>query len=334
MAIFTGTPGDDRLPPSQPADLSDEFYGYAGNDLIVAGGGSDLVYGGDGDDVIYASYSTMILSKGGADTIYGGAGNDLIWMGPGTNRLYGDEGNDTFVSQGVGGGWFNGGAGFDVIVLRNYNGWDGGHGTESLLQIDEITGIEAIVSQSSLPSYIVTEGGTFDFRQTQIKGFSGIRGDADHADVIYAGVFDYGTGTLYGANVDGQAGNDQLYGTYLADSLLGGAGNDFVNGGAGADSIFGGTGNDTLYGGSGNDSLTGGAGTDVFWFDAGQGTDNVTDWVNGTDKFAIGSSISTVNLYNSGGNAVLDLVSGSSHTYVVLTGVAPSQIDGSDFIWV
>ena len=334
MSVYNGTSGSDILPASGNADFSDQFNGYGGDDYIVAGGGSDLVYGGDGDDIIFASDYVMDVYKGGADTIYGGAGNDRIWMGPGVNTLYGEDGDDTFISQGVGGARFFGGAGTDVILLKNYNGWNGGHGTESLLQIDEISGVEAIISQSSLPSYIVTEGGTFDFRQTKIQGFSGIRGDGLHDDTIYAGVFDYGTGIYFGANVDGQGGNDNLFGTFLGDVLNGGAGDDLISGGSGADAMSGGSGNDTLYGGLGNDTLTGGAGSDLFWFDAGQGTDTVTDWVNGVDKFVLGSAISGVNLYNSGGNAVLDLVSGSSHTYVLLSGVSPSLIDASDFMWV
>lgn len=274
MALIQGNDQDNYLYGTswKGIGLSDEIYGYGGNDVIIAGGGSDTVYGGDGDDIIFASESWMDQYQGGSDLIHGGSGNDQIWMGPGFNTMYGEDGDDLFISQGVGGGRFHGGNGLDAILLKNYNGWDGGHPTESLLQVYEIDGVESIRSQSTIPSYIVTEGGTFDFSQIVIVGFNGIRGDDAAGDTIYAGVFNYGGTAFYGANVDGQGGNDQIYGTFLADTLKGGYGDDIVNGGAGNDTISGGVGNDTLFGGTGNDTLTGGAGADCFRFDVGQGT--------------------------------------------------------------
>jgi serralysin len=71
--------------------------------------------------------------------------------------------------------------------------------------------------------------------------------------------------------LNGGAGNDNLFGSQANetfngrggnDSILAGSGNDTLNGGAGDDSLNGGDGNDKLLGGAGNDVLLGGAGAD------------------------------------------------------------------------
>jgi trimeric autotransporter adhesin len=81
-----------------------------------------------------------------------------------------------------------------------------------------------------------------------------------------------GPETLVGTSgndaIDGLAGNDVIHGL---------GGDDVLHGGAGDDSIVGGPGNDTLNGNEGNDTLTGGDGVDTFQFDAGGGSDTITD---------------------------------------------------------
>ena len=62
------------------------------------------------------------------------------------------------------------------------------------------------------------------------------------------------SGDALGARVDGEAGNDALYGGDSDDILQGGDGNDFVRGG-GDDTVVGGDGDDTLIGGEGRDIL-------------------------------------------------------------------------------
>lgn len=318
MADVTGTPLDDRLTGTtyMGVDLSDNIYGYGGNDTIV-GGGSDQIYGGEGNDIIFASYGVMDVSAGGVDVIYGEAGNDTIVLGPGFNSVFGGADNDIFVSYGVGNGNYDGGSGSDTIVLLDYNGWDGGHPSESLLQIGTITDVERIESQSSLPSYIILTGGTVDFSHSTIVDFDGIRGDDTLGDTIYTTYFyNSATKTYSGAIVDGQGGDDTIFGSILGDTIRGG------------------TGNDVLFGGAGNDSLYGGAGADWFWFEVGEGIDTVYDWADGIDKIVVGSSVTLVNLYNSGGSALLEFDDGSAHyTYALLNGVSPTAIDGSDLLF-
>jgi fibronectin-binding autotransporter adhesin len=63
--------------------------------------------------------------------------------------------------------------------------------------------------------------------------------------------------------LDGNAGDDRVYGGNGNDTLSGSAGNDLLSGGAGNDLLMGLDGNDVLIGGMGIDSLDGGNGNDL-----------------------------------------------------------------------
>jgi hypothetical protein len=68
-------------------------------------------------------------------------------------------------------------------------------------------------------------------------------------------------GSAFNDRIDGGAGNDggRLYG------LQGGAGNDTILGGGGDDRMDGGAGDDHLYGGAGRDHVSGGGGFDTLY---------------------------------------------------------------------
>jgi 2',3'-cyclic-nucleotide 2'-phosphodiesterase (5'-nucleotidase family) len=79
-------------------------------------------------------------------------------------------------------------------------------------------------------------------------------------------------GTVGDDNIDGQKGNDRLFGLVGDDTLMGGndndqlfgdQGNDLLQGQQGDDQLFGGEGNDTLRGVDGNDTLLGEDGNDL-----------------------------------------------------------------------
>ncbi|OLT61462.1 hypothetical protein BJP37_23080 [Moorena bouillonii PNG] len=82
--------------------------------------------------------------------------------------------------------------------------------------------------------------------------------------------------------IQGNLGNDVIYGDQGDDVIQGNEGNDQLFGGEGDDVIQGGAGNDRIWGDSGNDVLQGGAGHDTFrdsagvnYFDGGEGRDTV-----------------------------------------------------------
>jgi hypothetical protein len=110
---------------------------------------------------------------------------------------------------------------------------------------------------------------------------------AESAEVINGGA---GTDRIYGGggddvlrgaagadHLEGGQGDDVAFGGSGADEIAGNQGNDDLDGGRGADSLDGGSGDDTLSGGRGDDLLAGGSGADAYVFDAGDGTDTITD---------------------------------------------------------
>ena len=66
--------------------------------------------------------------------------------------------------------------------------------------------------------------------------------------------------------------------TYGFSSINGEAGNDILWGSNGDETINGGAGDDTIFGGSGDDILIGGTGSDIFQFTATAGSDVIIDF--------------------------------------------------------
>ncbi|KAM3116326.1 calcium-binding protein [Phormidesmis sp. 146-33] len=75
------------------------------------------------------------------------------------------------------------------------------------------------------------------------------------------------------AELHGGAGDDNLYGSSLADQLFGDEGSDRLSGRGSDDLLYGGEGNDRLYGDEGNDTLFGEAGDDLL--EGGIGNDQL-----------------------------------------------------------
>ncbi|MCF7699270.1 calcium-binding protein [Loktanella sp. M215] len=93
---------------------------------------------------------------------------------------------------------------------------------------------------------------------------------------------DTGNDEVYGGGgkdlITGNMGDDILFGEDGADSMNGGSGNDLLFGGAGDDILEGGWGDDSLTGGEGRDLLNGGGGNDVL---DGRDADGGFDYLNG-----------------------------------------------------
>ncbi len=86
-------------------------------------------------------------------------------------------------------------------------------------------------------------------------------------------------------------GKDSLIGTAGDDILRGGMGKDTVVGLSGNDVLIGGNDTDILIGGLGKDILTGGDRNDIFVFNAGEGTDVITDFNYGKDLIGLGNGL-------------------------------------------
>jgi Ca2+-binding RTX toxin-like protein len=90
-------------------------------------------------------------------------------------------------------------------------------------------------------------------------------------------------------------GDDVVFGSIYADTIIAGQGDDEVHGDRGNDTIHGYAGRDYLYGGRGRDDIFGGAGNDVIeggdgadWIEGDEGHDSIQG--NGGDDTILGGS--------------------------------------------
>ncbi|MFH1746454.1 MAG: Ig-like domain-containing protein, partial [Planctomycetota bacterium] len=259
----------------------DEFHGAS---FIVTGDVSGDVapieHTGDGKIIIAGTGDETLTGTDNDDTMRGGEGNDVIDGGAGTDTVdYGDA--DSAVS-----------------VNLNSGQASGGDGSDSLIDIENVTGS--------------------DYNDT-------IRGDAG-ANVIDGGA---GNDSVYGGDgadvIDGGAGND---------SLRGEAGDDVISGGEGNDSLYGGTGDDVLDGGAGSDYANyyySDTAVDVNLADGtatGEGTDTLSNIENVTgsqhDDTLTGDDNGNT-IYGQGGDDVIDAGGGNDSVYA---GEGADVIDG------
>jgi GH24 family phage-related lysozyme (muramidase) len=121
--------------------------------------------------------------------------------------------------------------------------------------------------------YIVDKGlgtpGTIDALNIQVTSAkkTSLKGEADKTHTGSDRDLLIGTEKQFDL-LDGQGGDDFLFGGSGIDVLKGGAGKDYLNGGDDAD---------ILDGGAGNDQLVGGTGDDTYYWRAGGGNDTITD---------------------------------------------------------
>lgn len=299
MAVFNGTSGDDYLPGTTDNDI---INGLEGDDLLFGNLGNDGLYGGDGNDIF------KIGGPSGEDYFYGGSGYDSILI-------------------------------YDVSTIY----------TTVEFTIGWLDSVERIASSGVWQDVFIKGIGVIDLSGTELIDIAGFRGSNGNDYLTGNVIYDSSTSTYMGIDIWGYDGNDELTGSSLSDVLDGGNGADKLFGANGGDNLYGGAGDDTLYGeagddaldggsdddvllgGAGDDVLTGGAGADWFWFETNEGVDIVTDFEDGVDKIVVGTSISNINVYDYGGDALLEFDNGA--TYALLAGVAPTSIDGSDFLW-
>ncbi|MEI6573176.1 MAG: hypothetical protein WCO61_06505 [Alphaproteobacteria bacterium] len=248
---------------------------------------------------------TIDGSLGALDTIVTGAGNDLIIGGAFNNTLNGGAGNNTIDGSLGATNSLVGGAGNDSIIGGAANNTiNGGAGNNT---IDGSRG--AINSLNSLT------GGAGD-------------------DWIIGG---RGSNTLSGG-----AGNNTIDGSLGAiNSLVGGSGNDSIWGSINADTIIDGGGADTLRGGDGNDIYITSSGNDTIVETVNGGIDTIqttaTNIVLGSIDTANGGSANNFieNLTYTGsstfsgtGNELDNIITGGSNSDTLDGGAGNDTIVG------
>lgn len=312
LGHFLGGGGGDDIIRGQNGAAT--MAGGTGNDQYVVGhlGAQVQENANEGIDTVYlavngwtnpAHVEIVRLSAPGVVLVHGNDGNeDLVANQAEASTLNGNGGDDTLWGSGLA-DTLNGGAGNDI--LRGQGGADSYSGG---------LGNDQFVVFSAGATIIENAGEGYDI--VYFDG-AGILSIGDHVEE--ARLFGAGTGLTGNADANLIVGNS----SGLASFLDGGAGNDVIFGTAAADTIIGGAGNDTLY-------SQGGA--DIFRFGAQWGYDQIAGFTAGAAKlqFLAASGVTSF--------AQLSLASGGGNTQVEFGGYAVlvfgvGALTASDFLF-
>ncbi|MEM9139193.1 MAG: calcium-binding protein, partial [Pseudomonadota bacterium] len=274
--------GTDQRDVLRGASNDDVIFGGAGNDLLDGKDGADTVYGGAGNDRIFVDHidDVIVEVEGGgyewvstsvsrtledhvdSATAIGDAevylrGNDL------DNWLVGNEQSN--VLRGLDGqDRLRGESGNDIL--------DGGRGADVL---EGGAGDDRIFVDHIDDVIVEVEGGGYEWVSTSVS--RSLEANVESATAL-------GTTEI------------DLTGNILDNWLIGNAASNVLSGRDGNDRLEGREGADTLIGGQGTDILTGGSGADVFFFEIGDGADNIRDFSVSEDTLAFGAGLSLADL--------------------------------------
>ena len=280
----------------------------------------------------------MITNGTVIENALGGSGDDLIEGNDADNQLSGNTGKD----------YLKGGEGNDSLILSADGVWDDSYeainmGSESSIgtnQTASLAGLnrfsDVLEGGNGTDSVILTNGSDAFFiddiysgHHSAIKLSTTVDGAYSTARILDLEIINAGEGDdivdLTSVNfvvvnpleLNGEAGNDTLWGS---------TGNDTLNGGEGSD---------RLNGGSGDDQLTGGADKDTFQFTASSGNDTIIDFsVADTDTlefyYQSGASSTIGDLKVSNGVITWNTGDQSREVQIDLTGTMTSS-DINDF---
>ena len=284
-----GGAGDDTIAGGQGietlvgADGNDTLDGNAGNDRALLGAGDDTFVWDPGDG------SDVVEGEAGADTMRFNGANvaEQVELSANGNRLrfFRTQANITMDTAGVERVDFNALGGADLVTVNDLTGTDVGSVNVDLAGTLGGAGGDAAVDK------VVVNG-------TAGNDTIAVRGDASGVDVagLRAAVAIRHQEPSDVLAVNGLGGDDDISAAALVAQAItltldGEAGDDSIFGGQGIETLFGGDGNDTLDGFKGNDLALMGAGDDTFFWDPGDGSDVVEGEAGDDSMVFIGANI-------------------------------------------
>jgi Ca2+-binding RTX toxin-like protein len=268
---------------------------------------SDVVFGSTGIDTLH-TYATVELPSEWENVVMEGSNNIAITGNSLNNHIATNNGSNTISTL----------SGNDIVELTADSIWSGGYlaknvgnsfsiGTNETVSIDSLNRFSDVIDGGAdIDTIILTDGNdaffiddVYSAHHSSLTLSSTMQGINSTARVVDLEVINAGEGNDI---VDLTSEN-----FVLSEAIVinGEAGNDTIWGSNGNDAIDGGSGNDSINGGSGNDTLTGGVGADIFQFTATSGNDVISDFDVANDS---------INLYyratDKHTNADLDLTNG------------------------
>ena len=286
---------------------ADTLQGEGASDTLLPGTGSDIqVDGGTGTDTVsYADRSTTItvdLSSGsatagaetdpltsienatggtGADTLIGSSSPNVLTGLDGADHLLGGNGNDDLLPGNGSDPEVDGGGGTGdtlsyadrstAVVANLSTGIATGHGTDTLSNLENITGTKAndtLTGTTAANTLIGKDGNDIlrglDANDTLLPGPGDdpeVNGGVGTSDTVSYSDATAGVGVNLSTNTTSlAAGTDVLSGI---ENAIGTGADDTLTGSGVANILIGSDGADKLRGGGGNDVLRPGAGDDT-----------------------------------------------------------------------
>jgi Ca2+-binding RTX toxin-like protein len=308
MTTFTGTSGNDNLPPPGSDNSGDDqffalegadkIHGGLGDDQVDASSGNDTAWGEEGNDDLSGGADNDTLFGGdGTDHLDGGGGNDIVDGGAGADTMVGNFGNDRYFVDDVGDTLteFAAGDGFDRVfssvtftlgnffedlTLTGVAAIDGAGNNEAnrlfgnaaanvLTGLDGNDLLDGKGGADDMAGGLGNDNYYVDNANDDVDETGG-----DGIDRVYSSVaFNFSSasqalGDFENLVLTGVA-NINGTGNALNNSITGNSGNNELRGLAGNDVLKGNDGDDYLLGDIGNDTMGGGDGDDLLYGAAG-----------------------------------------------------------------
>jgi Ca2+-binding RTX toxin-like protein len=341
IAHFTESQGNDAIAGSPTGVSFIEFGEFQNQSVIVDLGAGTASAGGEANTfsgILGAGgtiYDDQITGSASDNKLEGNEGNDALTPGDGVDSVFGGDGNDVIVVGAVSPGeTFDGGDGFDTLVLTNTNVVGGGittvFATSFVGSIERIEFAGPVAAPSSavfLLAQIVGAG---------ISNTAEFYGDANPNTVSFVASAP-GTHTLAGTSFQltnwtagqdfvGLFANTNAPGVY---NLTGSGHADAIVGGASGDTLNGANGDDVLRGNGGADALNGDAGIDtiVYSNSASRVRVNLGTGV-GLDADAQGDTYTSIE--NAVGSAFNDVLLGNTGDNRLIGGLGNDQLTGAN----
>jgi len=242
---------------------------------------SDVILGNTGIDTLH-THASVELPSVWENVVMEGSNNISITANSLNNHINTNDGSNVVLTL----------SGNDIVNLTADSTWGTGYSVKNISNHSSVGTKEKISLEGLNRFNDVIDGGTWDDTLNLTAG-----NDAFFIDDVYSEHHSSLTLSSTTQGIDSTAraidletinageGNDivDLSSTNFvlsnAVTINGEAGNDNLWGSNGDDTINGGDGNDSLFGGSGNDILTGGKGSDSYQFTATSASNVITDFV-------------------------------------------------------
>ena len=260
------------------------------------------------------------------DILNGTTGNDNISPLEGADAVYALAGNDT-ITLTADSTWTSG------YVAKNV-GNDSSIGTNQRINLDGMNRFSDMIDGGDdIDTLNLTTGNDAFFiddvysdHHESLTLSATSRGIDSTARIVDLETINAGEGN----DIVDLTSNDFILSSAVA--INGEAGDDTLWGSNGDDTIDGGDGNDTLFGGTGSDTLTGGAGDDTFQFTATAGSDEITDFdlINDLIQLYHRTEDNHLDTDLSLENDMLTWDTGSGDVSVQLTGIVSSDLNDLD----